>query len=116
MGRLMRVVSRGWAPIGVNLRHPRIAFLASPRVRPHDVLHPIAVELARIDLVERAVRIVEWRVSLEKIIGMRPYADSPVSQANAPAAVVDGARASRISKTMMMPITIPTIAGRTRAS
>ena len=55
-------------------------------------------------------------MSLENRIGMSPKIDSLVSYADARWARDGGARAERISKSMMMPITTPTIAGRTRAS
>jgi hypothetical protein len=58
----------------------------------------------------------ESPVSLESRIGMNPNTARIVSHADAHRAADDGARAARISKTMMMPITTPIEAGRTRAS
>jgi len=47
---------------------------------------------------------------------MYPKTDNFVSHPDAHLAAGDGARAARRSKTMMMPITTPIEAGRTRAS
>ena len=58
----------------------------------------------------------ETRVSLESRIGMHPKTNTLVSLADARSADGGGARGARISKSMMMPITTPIEAGRTRAS
>ena len=56
------------------------------------------------------------RAYLESRIGMSPETDSIASHADARPAAGKGARATRLCKTMMMPITTPIEAGRTRAS
>ena len=52
---------------------------------------------------------------MQSRITMLPNANGFVCHTGAPRAHGDGARAERLSKPMMMPITTPTEAGRTRA-
>jgi hypothetical protein len=67
-------------------------------------------------LSRAAASSYESPVSLEGRIGMHPKTNSLVSLADAHRAAGEFARAARLSKPMMMPITTPTEAGRTRAS